>query len=80
MSNPCIVCGNKTHRHTTMTHIFTAPNGEKVLIDNIPVTECTQCGEQTLSFETTQHIMEIVQAASDHVLSAVREMPVYEYA
>jgi YgiT-type zinc finger domain-containing protein len=80
MPNLCIVCGNKTHQQTTMTHVFTAPSGEKVLIDNIPVTECTQCGEQTLSFETTEHIMEIVQAASDHTLNAARDMPVYEYA
>jgi YgiT-type zinc finger domain-containing protein len=73
-------CLNTRYERRTITHVFTASNGEKVLIDNIPVTECTQCGEQTLSFETTEHIMEIVNAASNHSLSAAREMPVYEYA
>jgi YgiT-type zinc finger domain-containing protein len=58
--NPCTVCGNTRYERRTITHVFTASNGEKVLIDNIPVTECTQYGEQTLSFETTEHIMEIV--------------------
>ncbi len=80
MANQCIMCGNTEHVPSTMTHVFTASNGEKVLIDNIPVTECTQCGEQTLSWETTEHIMKIVQAASNRTLNAPRAMPVYEYA
>ncbi len=80
MLNPCTVCGNTNYEHRAIKHVFTAPNGDQILIDNIPVTVCTQCGEQTLSFETTEHIMEIVKAASNHTLVAARKMPVYEFA
>ncbi len=80
MPNPCNVCGNTSYEERTITHVFTTPIGEKVVIDHIPVTECMHCGEKNLSAETTEHIMSIVAAAANKSLAAVGEMPVYEYA
>ena len=80
MENRCNICGGKTFEESTITHVFTSPSGEKILIDNIPATVCSTCGEASFSVTTTQHIMDIVHAASQKTLTAVRAMPVYEFA
>jgi YgiT-type zinc finger domain-containing protein len=80
MQNQCNVCGGTTFEERTITNIFETPMGEKVIIDHIPATVCATCGETSFSFDTTQHISELVHAVAQKTLAASRAMPVYEYA
>jgi YgiT-type zinc finger domain-containing protein len=80
MENICDVCGARTHEERTITHLFHTPDGEEVLIGNIPATVCVQCGEISFSYQTAQHIGEIVQAVAQKTLVATREIPLYDFA
>lgn len=51
----CHVCGSKESSKTYVTEVFRI--GDKFyLVENIPATVCTNCGEEVFSREATENI------------------------
>jgi len=55
----CDVCGGRESRTETVSEVFTV-QGKRVLVENIPVQVCVQCGEMTFNRETTERVRRMV--------------------
>ena len=53
-------CGCSESRDELVSEIFRV-SGEYVLVDGIPATVCSRCGEQSFGRETTERVREIVR-------------------
>lgn len=51
----CSVCSAGESREERVEEVFRI-DGKYVLVDRIPATVCTRCGEETFSRETTERI------------------------
>jgi YgiT-type zinc finger domain-containing protein len=75
MKTTCNVCGSSSFEEQRIDDIYENPDGEKFVIENIPATVCTVCGERTLSLATTHHIFELL----DKKTQRVKTISVLEY-
>ena len=73
----CEVCGGNEGRTETLSEVFSI-EGRRVLVENIPVQVCTQCGEMTFSRETTERVRRMVYGEAEPV--GVVELEVFAYA
>ncbi|MFH7242485.1 MAG: YgiT-type zinc finger protein [Spirulina sp.] len=51
----CHVCGSEKFHEDLVTEIFQI-DGKFYLVEGIPATVCSHCGEESFSRETTEHI------------------------
>ncbi len=49
MNTTCNVCGSSSFEEQRIDDIYENPDGKKFVVENIPATVCTVCGERTLS-------------------------------
>lgn len=75
MKTTCNVCGSSSFEEQLIDDIYENPDGEKFVIENIPATVYTVCGERTLSLATTRHIYELL----DKKTQGVKTISVLEY-
>ena len=73
----CNVCGSHESRIDTVSEVFDI-NGRRVLVENIPVRICLQCGEMSFDRETTEKVRQMVQGDAQRV--GVVEFEVFEFA
>jgi len=55
----CSVCASQESRNEFVDEVFQF-DGKYVLVDHIPATVCTRCGEETFSRENTEKIRQLV--------------------
>jgi len=55
----CSVCHSQESREEPVAEIFQI-DGKYVLVDRIPATVCSRCGEETFSRETTEKVRLLV--------------------
>lgn len=51
----CHVCGSEEFHSEFISEVFKI-RGEFYLVENIPATVCSRCGEEVLSRETTEQV------------------------
>jgi YgiT-type zinc finger domain-containing protein len=51
----CHVCGSEEYHSGSINEVFNI-QGKFYLVENIPATVCSRCGEEILSRETTERI------------------------
>lgn len=73
----CSVCGGEESRPETVAEIFEV-DGRRVLVENIPVQVCAQCGEMSFSRETAEKVRRMVHGEAQAV--GVVELELYEFA
>jgi YgiT-type zinc finger domain-containing protein len=61
----------------TVSEVFEV-NGRRVVVDNIPVQVCMQCGEMSLSRETAEKVRQLVHGNAQPV--GVVQMELFEFA
>lgn len=57
----CFECGGDVEQKTTSV-IFYRPDKTPVFFEDVPVGECTQCGEKYLSGATSEKISEFLES------------------
>ena len=55
----CDICGSQEAQQKLVTEMFEI-DGRHVLVENIPVLVCQQCGEMTFDRETTERVRRMV--------------------
>ncbi|MFQ4139278.1 YgiT-type zinc finger protein [Nodosilinea sp. PGN35] len=60
----CHVCGSNQSTTTYVTEIFDI-DGKFYLVENIPATVCSNCGEEVFSRETTENIREMLHGEGE---------------
>lgn len=73
----CGVCGGEERRTDAVAEIFKV-DGRRVLVENIPVQVCVQCGEMSFSRETAEKVRRMVHGEARVV--GVVELELYEFA
>lgn len=73
----CGVCGAQESRTETIAEVFEV-NGRRVLVENIPVQVCVQCGEMSVSRETAEKVRQMLHGEEQPV--RVVELELYEFA
>ena len=73
----CLVCGAEESRAEFVDEVFQV-DGKYVLIDHVPASVCTRCGEETFSRETTEKVRLLIHGQAKPVRSVALE--VFEYA
>lgn len=73
----CNVCGSDESRTETVSEVFEVA-GRRVLVENIPVQVCVQCGEMSFHRETAEKVRRMIHGESEAV--GVVELELYEYA
>lgn len=73
----CLVCGAEESRNEFVDEVFQV-DGKYVLIDHVPASVCTRCGEETFSRETTEKVRLLIHGQAKPVRSVALE--VFEYA
>ena len=73
----CYVCGATQAKQEFITEVFMI-DGKAVLVEGVPATVCTRCGEATFSRETTERIRRMLHGEAKPVRAEVLE--VYTYA
>ena len=73
----CLVCGAEESRDEFVDEVFQV-DGKYVLIDHVPASVCTRCGEETFSRETTEKVRLLIHGQAKPVRSVALE--VFEYA
>lgn len=73
----CGVCGGGESRTETVSEVFDV-NGRRVLVENIPVQICIQCGEMSFSAETAEKVRRMVHGEMQAI--GVVELELYEFA
>ena len=73
----CLVCGAEESRNEFVDEVFQV-EGKYVLIDHVPASVCTRCGEETFSRETTEKVRLLIHGQAKPVRSVALE--VFEYA
>ena len=73
----CIVCHAEESREEPADEVFKV-DGRYVLVEGVPSTVCSRCGERTFSRETTEKVRAMVHGDAP----ATRSVPmrVYEFA
>ena len=73
----CDVCGSHDSQMEVVSEVFEA-NGRRVLVDNIPVQICVQCGEMSFSRETAEKVRLLIHGDAQPV--GIVELEVFEFA
>jgi YgiT-type zinc finger domain-containing protein len=73
----CNVCGNSSFEERLVDDIYDNPDGEKFVIEHIPATVCSVCGERTLSVATTRRLFAMLDARNK--ATSLRTIAVLEY-
>ncbi len=73
----CHVCGSIEKKDDYVTEIFTIDD-KPVMVEHIPASICTRCGEETFSRETTEKIRSMVHGKVKPVRSI--SMDIFAYA
>ena len=73
----CSVCASQESREDLVEEVFQF-DGKYVLVDHIPATVCSRCGEETFSRETTEKIRRLVHGRTKPKKSIALE--VFEFA
>lgn len=73
----CNVCGSHEYRTETVSEVFHIDD-RRVLVENIPVQVCVQCGEMTFSRATTERVRRMVHGEAEPI--GVVELEVFAYA
>ncbi len=69
----CAVCHSHESREELVKEIFQI-DGKYVLVDRIPATVCTRCGEETFSRETTERVRLLVHGQAKPTKSIALEV------
>ena len=70
----CAVCGCPDSRADFVSEVFRL-GGEYALVDRIPASVCTRCGEEAFSRETTEKVQQMLHETA----AAVRTVTVNVY-
>ena len=73
----CDVCGSHDSQTEMVSEVFEV-DGRRVLVDNLPVQVCNQCGEMSFSRETAEKVRLLVHGDAQPV--GVVELEVFEFA
>jgi YgiT-type zinc finger domain-containing protein len=73
----CDACGSHDSQTETVAEVFEV-DGRRVLVDNIPVQVCVQCGEMSFSRETAEKVRQLVHGDAQPI--SVVEVEVFEFA
>lgn len=73
----CNVCGSEESRVDTVSEIFEI-EGRRVLVENIPVQVCVQCGEMSFSRETAEKVRRMIHGEAEAV--GIVELELFEFA
>ncbi len=73
----CDVCGSTDFYTDTVSEIFDV-EGRRILVENIPVQVCGQCGEMSFSGETAEKVRRLIHDETQAV--GVIELELYEFA
>ena len=73
----CEVCGSPESRIDTVSEIFEI-DGRRVLVENIRVRVCAQCGEMSFDRETAEKVRRMIHGDAQPV--GVIELEVFEFA
>lgn len=73
----CEVCGSSEYRIDTVSEIFDI-DGRRVLVENIPVKVCSQCGEISFDRDTTEKVRQMIHGDAQPI--GVIELEVFEFA
>ncbi len=76
MKTTCNVCGSSSFEEQKVDDIYENPDGRRFVVENIPATVCTVCGERTLSLATARHIFSLLDTAQE----VTKTIPVLEFA
>ncbi len=72
----CEVCGGMQARTEAVEEVFHI-GGRYVLVEHIPATVCTQCGEKTFSRETAEGVRRMLHGAAKPARSLNLEVFAY---
>jgi YgiT-type zinc finger domain-containing protein len=75
MKTTCNVCGSTSFEEQNVDDIYENPDGQRFVVENIPATVCTVCGERTLSLATARHIFALL----DRTTTTTKTIPVVEF-
>ncbi len=64
----CQVCGNTESRTERVNEVFSI-EGRLVLVEQIPASVCTRCGDVTFSRETTEQVRRMVHTETRPIRS-----------
>ena len=73
----CDVCGSSVARNKMISEVFLI-DGKRVLVENIPVRVCANCGEPVFSRETTERVRRMVHGEAQPV--GLVQVEVFAYA
>jgi YgiT-type zinc finger domain-containing protein len=65
MKTACNVCGSFSFEEQRVDDIYENPDGQRFVVENIPATVCTVCGERTLSLATARHIFALLDTTQE---------------
>ncbi len=72
----CHVCNSEQYQLESINEVFQI-DGKFYLVENIPTTVCSHCGEAMLSRSTTEHIRAMLHGDSQPIETI--SMDVYAY-
>jgi HTH-type transcriptional regulator / antitoxin MqsA len=72
----CHVCG-ATEEHQALVDAVFVINRKYVLVEGIPASICTRCGDATFSRETTERIRRMVHGEAQPVRAVAMEVFAY---
>lgn len=73
----CDICGSTQFQMDMVSEIFDI-DGRRVLVENIPVQVCVQCGEMSFSAETAEKVRRLIHDEAQAV--GVVELELCEFA
>lgn len=73
----CHVCGATEARQALVDEVFVI-DGRHVLVEGIPASVCTRCGEAAFSRETTERIRRMVHGEAKPVRAVAMEVFAYD--
>ncbi len=76
MTFVCSVCEGQESRTETISEVFEI-DGRRVLVENIPVQVCIQCGEMSFSRETAERVRQMLHGEAQAV--GVVEVELFEF-
>ena len=69
----CTICGSDEKQSKLVEEVFRI-DGQYVLVDHIPATVCTRCGDETFSRETADRIRLLVRGKAKPTRSIAVDM------
>jgi YgiT-type zinc finger domain-containing protein len=73
----CGVCGGEESHTDTVSEVFEV-DGRRVLVENIPVQVCVQCGEMSYSRETAEKVRRMIHGEAQAI--GVVGLELFEFA